>query len=224
MPVKKTLGKTSTADKKLSLNKRNAKSFLKNYFSKSFFTKKNLIIIGILFLVLVFWLLRKYYIVATVNGQPVSRFELNSRLNSQFSDSVLDQLINERLILGAARQEGIFITADEIESRVKKIEENLGGKMSLNEALSMQGLDTTTFRRQLELQLSIEKLFDKQTSVSSTDIEKYLENNKELSSEATDPAKLRSEVEGFIKQQKVSELYEEWFNKIRKDAKIEKNI
>ena len=178
MPVKKTLGKTSTADKKLSLNKRNAESFLKNYFSKSFFTKKNLIIIGILFLVLVFWLLRKYYIVATVNGQPVSRFELNSRLNSQFSDSVLDQLINERLILGAARQEGIFITADEIESRVKKIEENLGGKMSLNEALSMQGLDTTTFRRQLELQLSIEKLFDKQTSVSSTDIEKYLENNK----------------------------------------------
>lgn len=196
----------------------------KKYIPESLLTKKNLIISGLILLALIFWFLKNYFIVATVNGQPISRFELNARLNSQFGSSVVDQLINERLLLGAARQEGIFITSQDLDQKIKEIEKSLDGKMSLDQALKMQSLSPATFRRQLELQLSIEKMFVKEATVGAQEIDEYLKNNKDLFQESTDPAKLRSEVEGFIKQQKISNLYEEWFNKIKKDAKITKNI
>lgn len=214
MPVKKSTPLKQTAVKK------NWKSFI----PEPLFTRKNLIIAGLIILALLFWFLKGYFIVATVNGQPVSRFELNQRLNSQFGSTVIDQLINERLILGAARQAGVFITAQEIDIKIKEIEKSLEGKVSLNEALNMQGLNPNTFRRQLELQLSIEKMFQKDATISASEIDDLLKNNKDMFLDATDPAKLKTEAEGYLKQQKVSKLYEDWFNKVKKDAKISKNI
>src|SRR3989344_4934721 len=170
-------------------------------------TPKNFIILGLLVLALLFWWGKNYFIVATVNGQPVSRFELNSRLKSQFGSTVLDQLVNERLILGATRQQGIFVTSEEIESRIKEIEKSLEGKMTLDQALGMQGLNPANFKRQLELQLSIEKMFAKESTVSASEIDEYLKENAEQFADATDPAKLKTEVESFLKQQKISKAY-----------------
>ena len=214
MPAKKTIAVKKTSEKNIK----------KSFTPRALFTKKNLIIGGLIILALLFWFLKDYFIVATVNGQPISRFELNQRLNSQFGPSVIDQLINERLLMGAVRQEGIFVTAQEIDGKVAEIEKSLDGKMSLDEALQSQGMSTSSFKRQLELQLSIEKMFSKDATVSSAEIDEYLKNNKDMFPEATDPAKLKTEVEGFIKQQKISKLYEDWFNKIKEDAKINKNI
>ena len=219
MPVKKTITRKTTAG-----NKTDPAKTRKSFIPGSLITPKNLIIVGLLVLAIAFWFLKNYFIVATVNGQPVSRFELNTRLNSQFRSSVVDQLINERLLLGAVRQQGIFITTTEIDQRVKEIEKSLEGKMTLDAALKTQGLSSASFRRQLELQLSIEKMFAKDATVSASEIDEYLKNNQSLFPEATDTAKLKSEVEGFIKQQKISKLYEDWFNKIKQDAKISRNI
>src|SRR3989304_2473877 len=105
MPTKKVSAKLA------SVKQKNWKEKIKTVL----LTPKNLIIIGLIILAVLFWWGRKYFIVAMVNGQPISRFELSSRLKSQFGETVLDQLINERLLLGATRQQGIFITAEEID-------------------------------------------------------------------------------------------------------------
>ena len=214
MPTKKVSAKLT------SVKQKNWKEKIKTVL----LTPKNLIIIGLIILAVLFWWGRKYFIVAMVNGQPISRFELSSRLKSQFGETVLDQLINERLLLGATRQQGIFITAEEIDQRIKEIEKSLEGKMSLEQALGLQGLTLSNFRRQLELQLSIEKKFAKEATVSGAEIDEYLKNSENQFPDATDPAKLKTEVESFIKQQKISKLYEEWFGKIKQEAKISRNI
>lgn len=214
MPTKKTSAKLTPVKQK------NWKEKIKTVL----LAPKNLIIIGLIVLAVLFWWGRKYFIVATVNGQPISRFELSSRLKGQFGETVLDQLINERLLLGATRQQGIFITAEEIDQRIKEIEKSLEGKMSLEQALGLQGLTLSNFRRQLELQLSIEKKFAKDATVSGSEIDEYLKNSENQFPDATDPAKLKTEVESFIKQQKISKLYEEWFGKIKQEAKISRNI
>ena len=88
----------------------------------------------------------------------------------------------------------------------------------------MQGLNPANFKRQLELQLSIEKMFAKESTVSASEIDEYLKENAEQFADATDPAKLKTEVESFLKQQKISKAYEDWFGGIQKDAKITRNI
>lgn len=223
MPVRKSSIRKMPLTKKPRQTKPVKPALLK-FIPDRLYNLKNLIVIGLILLAVVFWGLKKYLIVATVNGQPISRFELSNRLNSQFGQSVLDQLINERLLLGAARQKGIFITADEIDNRIKEIEKSLNGQMSLDQALSMQGLNRNTFRRQLELQLSIEKMFDKDATVSASEIDDYLQNSQDMFPDASDPAKLREEVTSYIKQQKIGKLYEDWFNNLKKDAKITTNL
>lgn len=188
------------------------------------FSLKNIILLIILVLIVLVWKFKGYFVAALVNGQPISRWELNDRLAKQFGSQSLDNIINERLLLSAARQKGIFITSDEINSRVKEIEGRLQGKVSLSEALSAQGLTEDAFRKQLEIQLSIEKMFDKEATVSSKDIDDYISSSSQTYKSATDPAAVKEEVKSILKQQKVNELFETWFSDIRKNANIKKYL
>lgn len=185
---------------------------------------RNIIITAVLILALLAWRFKGSFIAATVNGQPVSRFELNDLLTRRFGQQTLDNLISERLILAAVRQKGIFITNSEIDGKVKEVEEKLKGKATLDEALAAQGLTMPMFRRQLEIQLSIEKLFDKEATVSSEEIDNYYEKNSSLYKNATDTAAVKDEIKSILKQQKVNDSFEKWFAEIRKNAKINKYL
>jgi len=200
------------------------KSVKKKVDLKKLLTPKNYLVAGIILLVAAFWFFRNYFIVATINGQPISRFELSGRLYSQFGDQILESLINERLIMGAARQQGIFVTAEELDARQNEIEEKIQEQMSLEEALKLQGLTPTTFRRQLEIQLSIEKMFEKESTVSAEEIDNYVTDNAALFQESTDAAKMKKDATEILKQQKLNEKYQTWFEKVKQEAKVTKNI
>jgi len=202
--------------------KENNISSTKGFSLSSFLTVKNIILVLLLVVIVLLWKFKGNFIAATVNGQPISKWQLNSELEKKFGGQVLDAIINERLILGATRQKGIFVTSPEIDKKIEEIEKQLNGKVSLDDALKSQGMTKDDFRKQLEIQISINKMFDKDASISSKEIDDYLEKNSSLSKDATDPAALRSEVTDILKQQKVSDLFNEWFAKIRNDAKITK--
>lgn len=191
---------------------------------RSYLNIKNIILVLILLGVLFVWKFKNLFIAATVNGQPISRLQLISQLQKRFGDQVLDNMINERLILAAARQKGIFITSAEIDKRIKTIEDQLQGKMSLDEALKAQGLTKDEFRKQIEIQLSIDKMFEKEASVSSKDIDDYIGKNGDYYKNSTDPAALKEEVKSFLLQQKISDLFNKWFTDLRQKASINKYL
>lgn len=192
----------------------------------SFITRswKHIVLIAILLIGVILWKFKGQFVVAVVNGQPVSRWQLNDQLMKKFGDQALESMINERLIISAMRQKGIFVTSDDINNREKQIEERLQGKMTLDDALKAQGLSKDDFKRQLEIQISIEKYFNKDASISSKEVEEYIGQNKETYKNATDPAALKLEVESTLKQQKIADLFEKWFADIRKNAKIQKYL
>lgn len=185
-------------------------------------SRKNLILIAIFILIAALWQFRSNFIAAMVNGQPISRWQLNDRLVKKFGGQTLDSMINERLILAAARQKGIFVKSEEIENKVKQIETRLNGKVSLDDALKAQGLTKEDFRKELEIQVSIEKLFEKEATVSSNEIDDYMKKNSQAYKSATDPAAINQEIKSILAQQKINDLFEKWFNDIRKNAKVTK--
>lgn len=191
---------------------------------KSSSKARNIIFILILVAALLLWKFKGYFIVATVNNQPISRWELNNTLTRKFGTQTLDNIINERLILGAVRQKGIYVTPNEIDQKIEEITKKLEGKMTIDEALKYQGLTQEEFKRQIEIQLSVDRLFDKETTVSASEVEDYIKKNSQLGSNSTDPAALREEVRGLLQQQKTSEAFDAWFSEIRKSAKIQKSI
>jgi hypothetical protein len=189
-----------------------------------FLNKKNIIILALIVLSLLAWKAKDYFIVATVNNQPISRSELSKELYRRFGQQILDVLINERLILSAARQKGVFIATNSIDSRIKQIEESLQGQMSLDDALKAQGLDMDGFKKQLEIQLSIEQMFENEATLSASEVDDYIKENAEAYKNSTDPAALKEQVASMLKQQKISQLFETWFQGIRNDAKINTHL
>ncbi len=183
---------------------------------------KNILLIGVLILLALVWKFKGNFIAAMVNGQPISRMQLNDRLVKKFGDQTLDSIINERLILAAARQKGIFVKSEEIDNKVKQIETRLNGKISLDDALKAQGLTKEDFRKELEIQVSIEKLFEKDATVSSNEIDDYMKKNSQVYKSATDPAAVNMEIKSILGQQKINDLFEKWFADIQKNAKITK--
>lgn len=189
---------------------------------KKFLTRKNIILLVLLILLAFVWKFKSNIIVAMVNGQPISRWQLNDRLQKKFGEQTLDSIINERLILAAARQKGIFIKSEEIDAKSKQIEERLNGKISLDDALKAQGLTREDFKRELEIQLSIEKLFNEEATISAAQVDDYIAENSQSFKSATDPAQVKEEVKNILRQQKINDLFEKWFEDLRKNAKITK--
>lgn len=190
--------------------------------TSSVFSFKNILLAVILISLVLVWKFKGLFIAAVVNGQPISRMYLNRQILKRFGDQVLDNIISERLILSAVRQKSIFITTEEIDQKIKETEKRLEGKTTIDEALKVQGLTKEDFKRQIEIQLSIDKVFEKDASISAEDIDGYIEKNKEFYKDATDQASLKEEVKNILRQQKVTELFDSWFTEIRKNAKIQK--
>jgi len=188
------------------------------------FSVRNIIIVVVLLILALAWKMKGMLIAATVNGAPISRFELNDALTQRYGNPTLDGIINEKLIIGAVRQKGITVSQDEINKKVKEIEGRLNGSISLKDALAAQGMTEDSFRHQVEVQLSIDKLFDKDASVSSEEVNQYIASNSASFENATDPAQLKKDVTDILRQQKINDLFQTWFENIKKDAKIQKFI
>lgn len=160
-----------------------------------------------------------WFVAAMVNGSPITNLELQMKLNSQFRAQTLNQLINEKIILDEAGKNSALATDAEINKKVEEIETSVGGTKAMDEILASQGQDRKSIKNQIRLQLSIEKLYLKEATVSAEELDKFLSANKDQL-RATDSAKQAEEAENLLKQQKLSQIFNEKFQELRQQAKI----
>ena len=129
------------------------------------------------------------------------------------------QIINEKIILSEAAKKGVVIGEKEIDEKMSQLETTFGGAEGLDAVLSQQRQTRSDLRRELRLQLSMEKLYDKEASVSAEEIDKFIsENRAQLA--ATDSASQRKEAQEALRQQKLSKIFSEKFQQLRQQVKI----
>ena len=141
------------------------------------------------------------------------------RLNKQFRSQTLNQMINEKIIMSEATKNNALASDAEINQKISEIETSVGGAKALDDILSSQGQDRSTIRDQLRLQLSIEKLYQQEATVSAEEIDKFLQTNS-AQLKATDSASQIKEAADLLKQQKLSQIFNEKFQSLRQNAKI----
>lgn len=184
--------------------------------------RRYIIIIVLVILALLAFRFKNLFIVATVNGKPITRLAFEKELNSKFGDQTLENMISEQIILSEAKNKGVSVEKADVDSKVKEIEERLKGQIALDDALKAQGLTKESFEKQLEVQLIIDKMFDKEATISDKEIDEYLSQNQEALASSTDPAKLREDIYQTLKQQKVGDLFDKWFTEAKQKANIVK--
>ena len=183
-------------------------------------TKKRLIFILFIIALLAFGLWKKnWFVVAVVNGQPITRLELTQALTTQYGQQTLDNLISEKLVEQAISQKGIRITSNQTDQKIADITSSLPKGMTLDQALTSQGMDITTFRHQVQLQLGIDQLLASQTAVSEKEIDDYLVSNSAQFKDSS-PSAARAAAKNALAQQKSTTAFQNWFAALRQNAKI----
>jgi parvulin-like peptidyl-prolyl isomerase len=182
------------------------------------------LLIAIVFMVLVAAGLyfKNQFIVATVNGKPISRLALIKELEKQGGKKVLDDLITETLIQGEAVKQNATVSNDEVNQEIVKIEEQLKQQnRNLDDVLKTQGMDRATLITQIKTQKLVEKLALKSIpAVTDKDIDDYIAANKDSFPKEATTEEIRSQVKSQLEQQKKSEAAQTWLTSLREKAKI----
>lgn len=130
--------------------------------------KRKLKVAGVVVLVaaglgLFWWKTNSWPIVAVVNGLPITRFEVNQQLYAQGGKQVLDSIVTQKLIAAELGKKKIKISDVDINVKLAEIQTQLGAEMTIEQALSLQGMSLSQFKDQLKFQMGLEKLVEPTT-------------------------------------------------------------
>jgi foldase protein PrsA len=149
--------------------------------------------------------------VAWVDGKPITIFSYYHALDQKYGKDTKDQMISEQLVTDEAAKRGVSVSQDEVNSQIKLLEDQASGSANLNDILAQQGLTRSDFEKQIKLQSLIKKMFDSEASVSSQDVDNYIQQNK---SQLPDPVddKTKQSITDQLKQQKLVQAFQTWLS------------
>lgn len=195
----------------------------KDFFQK-YATKKNIIIIAVVAIVVFLaFALKGLFIAATVNGQVISRLSVIKELESQGGKRILENIVTQALIQQEAKKKNITISQADIDKEIASTESQLATQgQNLEQWLSFQGMTKETFREQVRLQKIVEELLGKDIAVTDAEIADFTEKNQEVLAEraGSDSAKVTTMVKEQLKRQKLNEKVQPWLQELQKNAKI----
>ncbi len=183
-------------------------------------SKKSWLIILIIGILILAVYKKSLFLAALVNGSPITNLELQMKLNEQFRTQTLNQLVNEKILMDEARKSNNIPSEQEIDKKIAELETQVGGKDALDTLLSQQGQTRSGLRDQVKLQLVISKLYDKEATVSADEVTKFIEQNGSTL-QSTDSAKQQEEATNLLKQQKLTQIFNQKFQDLRSKAKIQ---
>ncbi|WP_418791902.1 peptidylprolyl isomerase [Phosphitispora sp. TUW77] len=118
-------------------------------------------------------------VVATVNGENISKNELYELLVKQNGQQVLDSLISQKIIEFEAKKQNIVISDEDIQKELAKFHQSYGSEDAFNQALEMSGYSLDDIKKELTLNIKINKLLEPRISITEEEIKKYFDENKE---------------------------------------------
>lgn len=186
-------------------------------------TKNKKLLIPLIIIVLAgfAYLFKDIFVVALVNGQPISRLMVINQLEKQSGKQVLSSLVTETLILQEANKRNVKVDNKEIDDEIKKIENDLKKQgQSLEQVLTFQGLRMEEVREQIKLQKLLEKMVGKDITITDKEVSDYIEKNKETLPQNQNEQQLKENVKNQLKQQKLSEKVGTFVSNLQQKATI----
>lgn len=115
--------------------------------------------------------------VVVVNGEKITREELQAEVEKVAGEQVLTNLIMEKIILQAAKKEGVYPSKEEVD---KELEFQKRENPTFLEDLKKRGLTLEDYKRRLIASLAEINLLTKGIEVTDKEIEKAFKENKPL--------------------------------------------
>src|SRR3989338_3170662 len=167
-------------------------------------------IVMLVLVVIVFALLyvfRGMFVVALIDGTPISRLAVVRELERQSGAQALDALVNQTLVEKKAAEKGIIITGEEIEQALSDIRANLSAQnMTLEDALKAENVTLEQVHKTIRLQKLTERILEDQLIVSEEEISAYIEQKKM--------------VQDMLRQQRFASAFSAWLGATKTEVNI----
>lgn len=116
---------------------------------------------------------------ASVNGEKITKEELNTKLTDMYGADILDSLITNKVIEMEAAKEKVKVTGNEIDDELTKLQESYGGEEAFAAALEQNQVSMEKIREDIEIYLLAEKMIGASIDVTEEEMKTYFEENKE---------------------------------------------
>ncbi|WP_230203586.1 peptidylprolyl isomerase [Bacillus massiliigorillae] len=117
--------------------------------------------------------------VASVNGEDITKEEVYNILVKQGGTTVVDTLINNKVIELEAKKKDIKVSDKEIDKELKSFIESYGGEDAFNSALKQSGITLEYFKTDIENFLKVEKILKPSIKITDKEMKEYFEENKD---------------------------------------------
>jgi len=179
-----------------------------------------LIVIGLVISALYYF--RGQFIVAVVNGRPISRLALIKELEKQAGQNALNSLVTKTLILQEVKKQKITISDIEVDEEIKQIELTLSQQgQDLNQLLAAKGISQENLKEDIKIQKMVEKIAVQDIEVADEEIEEYFEQRKDAFPADISPEEIKETLKQQLEQEKMNEAVQSWVNSLHEKAKIE---
>jgi parvulin-like peptidyl-prolyl isomerase len=164
---------------------------------------------------------RSLFIVAIVNGQPITRLAYINELEQTAGKQAMNSLVTKTLILQEAKKNNVTVSQKEVDDQIKTIQDNLAKQgQQLDSVLALQGMTQASLREQIYLQKLVEKMVGKNITVSDKEIADYIDKNKDSLPQNTSEADLKKQVHDQLYQQKLNDKVQTWIQGLQQKAKV----
>ena len=182
--------------------------------------KTAIIIAAVIILGVLIYAGKGLFIAAIVDGSPISRLSVISKLEKTSGKKLLDSLIAERLVKNEVRAKKIVVSDEEINGEIKKIEDQIalqGG--TLDEALIAENMSRNDLKTQIILQKELEKLVADRINVTDEEVAQYISDNK-ISIPVGEEAITAEQIKSEMKNQKINQEADALVLVLKAKAKI----
>ena len=178
-------------------------------------------VIGIALLLVALYYLRGMFIVAFVNGQPITRYEVVRDLEKQAGQGATDALVSKKLIAMEADKKGIEIAQKEIDERISAIEKDLKSSgQTLDEVLEAQGVTRAEVEEQTKLQLMLKKLLKDKIAVKDAEVEAAATEQMSAKPEGMSDDEFKKQIRSSLEDQQFSFEAQSYIQELQNNAKV----
>ncbi|MDD4002326.1 MAG: peptidylprolyl isomerase [Bacteroidales bacterium] len=120
----------------------------------------------------------KNEVIASVNGEKITKDQLYDALVQSSGKQVLDSLISEKIVELEAKKQNIVVSDDDIQKEIDKYYEQYGGEEGFNQALATSGYTLDQVKKDIISNLNVKKILEPQITITEEELKAYFEENK----------------------------------------------
>jgi len=117
--------------------------------------------------------------VAKVNGESISKKELDAYMLQQGGQQALEGMITEKIIEQEAKKQNIQVSDADVEKAVNETKASFVSEEEFQLALDSNGVTLDSLKRNIFLDLTVKALLEAQSPITDEQIAQYFESNKD---------------------------------------------